>query len=134
MKYAFRSAALLILSSFAGFAQKDTAALVGRVLDPTGASVPGAEVTATDTGTNFTYRGTSDTTGEWTISPVRIGTYRVSIKAKGFKTSEVGPITLDVQQRRRIDVSLQPGEVRETVQVQETAPLLETDTSERGQV
>jgi hypothetical protein len=135
MKYALsRSAALLILCSLASFAQKDTAALVGRVLDPTGASVPGAEVTATDTGTNFTYRASSDTVGEWTISPVRIGSYRVSIKAKGFKTSEVGPITLDVQQRRRIDVSLQPGEIRETVQVQETAPLLETDTSERGQV
>ncbi|HJY08709.1 MAG TPA: carboxypeptidase-like regulatory domain-containing protein, partial [Bryobacteraceae bacterium] len=128
----FRSAALLLLCSFAAFAQKDTAALVGRVLDPSGASVPGAAITATDTGTNFTYRAASDTAGEWAISPVRIGSYRVSIKAKGFKTSEIGPITLDVQQRRRIDVSLQPGEVRETVQVQETAPLLETDTSERG--
>ena len=50
----FRSAALLLLCSFAAFAQKDTAALVGRVLDPSGASVPGAAITATDTGTNFT--------------------------------------------------------------------------------
>ncbi len=125
---------LSLLFSIPAFAQKDTAALVGTVLDSSGASVPGAAITAINVDTNYTYRAESNAAGEWTISPVRIGTYKVSISLKGFKTSEVGPMTLDVQQRQRVDVTLQPGEVKETVQVQEAAPLLETDTSERGQV
>jgi len=116
------------------FAQKDTASLVGQVLDATGASVPGAEITAVNVDTDFSYHATSDTTGEWSISPVRIGSYRVSISAKGFKTAVAGPITLDVQQRQRVNITLEPGQVNQTVEVTGTAPLLETDTSERGQV
>jgi len=115
-------------------AQKDTASLVGRVLDSSGASVPNASVTAVNTGTNFKYEVTTSQTGEWTISPVRIGTYQVSISAKGFKTEMVESITLDVQQRQQVNVTLQPGHVTEVLTVQETAPLLETETSERGQV
>ncbi len=130
----FRSLALFLFTGMAALAQKDTAALVGQVLDVTGASVPGADITATNVETDFAYHAVSDAAGEWTISPVRIGTYRVTVSQKGFKTAVAGPITLDVQQRQRINVSLQPGQVNERVDVQETAPLLETDTSERGQV
>lgn len=128
------SVLLAILSAFSAFGQRDTAALVGTVLDSSGASIPGADVTAVNVDTNFAYHASSDAAGGWTISPVRIGSYRVTVAATGFKTAAVGPMTLDVQQRQRVDVTLQPGEVRETVQVTEAAPLLETDTSERGQV
>ena len=102
--------------------------------DASGARVTNASIVATETATDITYHATSDANGDWTLSPVRIGAYRVSITAKGFKTSVVGPIALDVQQRQRIDVSLELGQVNETVEVHETAPLLETDSSERGQV
>lgn len=129
-----RSLPLILLSAAYAFAQKDTAALVGQVLDSSGASIPNASITAVNVGTDFKYETTSSQTGEWTISPVRIGTYRVSISAKGFKTSVVESITLDVQQRQQINVTLEPGHVTETLTVQETAPLLETETSERGQV
>ncbi|HEX4167465.1 MAG TPA: TonB-dependent receptor [Bryobacteraceae bacterium] len=129
-----RMLALALFAAGVLLAQKDTAALVGEVKDASGARIANAAVIATETGTDFSYHAQSDSNGEWTISPVRIGTYRISISAKGFKTSVAGPMTLDVQQRQRVDVSLELGQVNETVEVHETAPLLETDTSERGQV
>ena len=58
----------------------------------------------------------------------------MTIAAPGFRTAVLDTITLDVQQRQRVDVKLEPGHVTETMTVHETAPLLETDTSERGQV
>jgi outer membrane receptor protein involved in Fe transport len=124
---------MLVLSSLC-FAQKDTAALLGQVLDSSGGAVAGADISAVNLNTNFQYHAVSDASGEWTISPVGIGSYRVTISYKGFKTAAVGPITLDVQQRQRVNVTLQPGEISQTVSVHEAAPLLETDTSERGQV
>ena len=115
-------------------AQKDTASLTGQVLDSAGAAVSSAEIEAVNLDTNYTYHAHASATGEWTISPVRIGNYRVSVVANGFKKAEVGPMTLNVQQRQRVDVGLQLGAVSQTVEVQETAPLLESDNSERSQL
>lgn len=125
---------LCFLSSPLILAQKDTASLVGQVLDSTGASIPGAQISAQNKETGFTYKASSANDGEWVISPVRIGTYSISISAPSFRTAVVKDITLDVQQRQQVNVKLEPGQVTETVTVEETAPLLETETSERGQV
>ena len=115
-------------------AQKDAASIEGRVVDTSGAAVAAASVTATNVDTSLTYRAQSSAGGEWAISPVRIGTYRIQISARGFKAAVEGPLTLDVQQRQRIDVTLQPGAVTESVEVQGVSPLIQTDSSELGQV
>jgi Carboxypeptidase regulatory-like domain/TonB dependent receptor len=115
-------------------AQKDAASLEGRVVDSRGAVVASASVTAVNVDTSLTYRAQSNSNGEWAISPVRIGTYRIQITATGFKSSIEGPLTLDVQQRQRVDVALQPGAVSENVVVSATSPLIQTDSSELGQV
>jgi hypothetical protein len=133
----FLSIALQIASLFSCsmlMAQRDTASLEGHAVDATGAVVPSATVTAVDLATNFSYHALSDASGQWVISPVRIGTYQVTITANGFKQSVIGPVTLDVQQRQRVDVTLQPGEVNQRVEVSVSSPLIETDTSELGQV
>ncbi len=127
-------ALLLLFTPNFAHAQKDTASITGQVTDSSGAVVAGARVDAVNVDTNYTYHATSNQTGDWTISPVRIGTYRVSVTATGFKKSEITPFTLDVQQRQRLDVALQPGAVTQTVDVTETAPLLESETSERSQL
>jgi hypothetical protein len=126
--------AVAVAASCPLFAQRDAASLEGRVVDSSGAVVAGAQVTATNTATNFKYQAQSDTSGAWVISPVRIGSYKVSIAAQGFKEAVAGPITLDVQQRQRVDVTLELGDVHEHVEVRDTAPLLETGSSETGQV
>ncbi len=134
LRHLARLTVFLSLAASAALAQRDAASLVGQVLDISGATIAGAQVSAQNVGTGFTYQVQSSANGEWTISPVRIGTYKMTIAVKGFKTAEVDAVTLDVQQRQRVDVKLEPGSVTETITVQETAPLLETDTSERGQV
>jgi Carboxypeptidase regulatory-like domain len=67
--------ALALLCPLMAFGQKDTASIIGTVTDHTGATVPGAAIDAVSLETNFTYHATSNQAGEWTISPVRIGTY-----------------------------------------------------------
>jgi hypothetical protein len=126
--------AMVVVTACPLWAQRDAASLEGRVTDSSGAVVPGAIIRAVNTATNFQYQAQSDASGAWVLSPVRIGIYRISITAKGFKEAVAGPITLDVQQRQRVDVSLQLGDVSERVEVHDTAPLLETDSSETGQV
>jgi hypothetical protein len=115
-------------------AQRDTASLEGRAVDSGGAVVPLASVDAVNLDTNFDYHIVSDSAGQWTISPVRIGRYPVALTAPGFKAAVVGPITLDVQQRQRVDLTLVPGAVSQSVEVRSNAPLIQTDTSELGQV
>jgi hypothetical protein len=132
-----RFACLALLTASAScslFAQRDAASLEGRVIDASGAVIANASVAAVNTATNFTYHAQSDESGSWSMSPVRIGTYTLTVSAPGFKQSVVGPITLDVQQRQRADVTLQLGAVSEKVVVEGAAPLLETDSSETGQV
>jgi hypothetical protein len=126
--------ALLILASYPLAAQRDTATLEGRIVDVTGAVVANASITATNTSTNFSYHAKSDGEGAWIISPVRIGSYQITISSVGFKQTVTGPITLDVQQSQRVDATLQLGEITQQVVVNDIAPLLETDTSETGQV
>jgi hypothetical protein len=89
--------AVAVAASCPLVAQRDAASLEGRVVDLSGAVVAGAQVTATNTATNFHYQTQSDSSGAWVISPVRIGSYKVSITAQGFKEAVAGPITLDVQ-------------------------------------
>ena len=80
----YRFLGLAVLCPLLAFGQKDTASLIGTVTDHTGAAVPGATIDAVSQETNFVYHATSNQTGEWTISPVRIGTYRVTVTAAGF--------------------------------------------------
>lgn len=115
-------------------AQRDAASVEGRVVDSSGAVIANASVAVMNTATNFTYRVQSDASGAWSVSPVNIGTYRITITASGFKQAVVGPVTLDVQQRQRADVTLQLGQVSESVQISAAAPLLQTDSSETGQL
>jgi len=91
---------LVFLLSFCvaeGFGQIDTASIEGRVADSSGASVVGASVDVMNVETNYTYHAVSNRDGKWSISPVHIGTYRVSVSAAGFQKSVVDAVTLDVQ-------------------------------------
>jgi hypothetical protein len=125
---------LLVLASYPLVAQRDAATLEGRVVDITGSTLANASIAAVNVSTNFAYHAQSDASGAWIISPVRIGTYQITISATGFKRTVAGPITLDVQQRQRVDVTLELGSINERVEVFDTAPLLQTDSSETGQV
>ena len=127
---------LFLLANLAipAWAQKDTGSIVGTVKDPSGALIADAKVTITDVEHGQTFTTTTDTRGEFVASPLRVGRYTVSVQQTGFKRAVSAPVDLDVQQRVAVNVVLQVGQITESVVVSGTAPLLETETSELGQV
>ena len=116
------------------WAQKDAGSIVGAVKDQTGASVANAKVTVTDTERGTHQETTTNDSGEYVVSPLRVGHYMVTVEHPGFKKAVTVPISLDVQQRIAMDVTLEVGQISESVEVTSSTPLLETETSELGQV
>ncbi len=114
--------------------QKDAGSISGVVHDPAGAVVANAKIVVADLEHGQTFQTTTDKVGEYVVTPLRVGTYTVTVELTGFKKTESSPISLDVQQRAVVDITLQVGRVTETVTVNTSAPLLETETSELGQV
>jgi hypothetical protein len=134
LSFDFRGLLLLFALSLPIAGQSTTGSIAGTVTDPTGASVPGANVVVTDLGTNNQTRTTTDDNGSYVVTPLPIGQYSVTIEARGFKRFLQPGIKVNVQDRLRVDAVLQLGQASETVQVQAAAPLLEADTSTLGQV
>jgi hypothetical protein len=122
------------LFTFVSTAQYDTAAVLGTVADASGSVVRGAKVTIENIGTGVTQSGTTDDAGNYLFLNLRIGTYRVSAEMTGFKTAASDPFTLTVNARQRVDLTLQVGEVTQSVLVTGAVATLETDSSDRGQV
>jgi len=116
------------------FAQKDTGTIVGTVRDPSGATVPGAQVTLYEIDHGSSSVATTNDAGEYVASPLRIGRYTVSVEKAGFKTAVAGPIELKLQDRIAVDITLQVGVATEKVTVNANAVRLETETSDLGQV
>lgn len=125
---------LLALLTTLGWAQKDTGSIVGTVKDPSGAVVPNAHVTVTDVEHGQTLSTTTNADGDFVASPLRVGRYTVTVEQTGFKKAVSIPVDLDVQQRIAVPVVLQVGNISESVVVSSASPLLETETSELGQV
>ncbi len=114
-------------------AQQVTADAIGRVTDPSGAIVPGAQVAITNAGTHEVRRTTTDSQGEFTFNLLQLGSYTVQVDVAGFKTVAIPPFALSVGERRRLDVQMQVGAQTEQVVVTSEAPALQTDSASLGQ-
>jgi hypothetical protein len=116
------------------FAQFETASVLGYVRDGSGAVVPGANVSLINQETKAEVKGLTNAQGAYEFTDVKIGQYLVIAKANGFNVSTTQPFTVTVNARQRVDIALVVG-AGDTVSVDSTAAaLLETDSSERGQV
>src|SRR5579864_4416357 len=129
----------LVLLAAVGFAtplwaQKDAGTIVGLVRDPGGAVVPGAKVTVEDVDRGVQMTLSTDEQGEYVASPLHIGRYRITVEKAGFKKAVSEVVELDVQGRIAINMTLQVGQISEEMLVTGAEPLLETETSELGQV
>src|SRR5688572_14427197 len=99
------------------FAQFETATVVGTVRDSTGAVVPDARVTLTNTQTGVTLERTSDANGNFEFFTVRIGAYVVTAEKTGFSVALVENVQVTVGARQRVDLTMSVGAVTETVEV-----------------
>ena len=125
----------VLLAVCLAFAQDTrTATLVGTVTDSTGAVVPGATVTVTNTETGFVSTGQTNAEGSYYIPYLASGSYELTIQAAGFKKYVRSGISARAADMPRIDVALEVGSVNDSVQVTAAAPLLETENASVGQV
>ena len=130
-----RSAFLFtLLTNIVAFAQFESGAILGTVRDSAGGTVTGAKVTVRNTATGIAATAMTDTGGDYIFPSLHIGTYRASAEMQGFSTAVAESVNLTVNARQRVDLNLQVGSVTETVTVSAVTPLLESETSSRGQV
>lgn len=122
---AFVFAVSLIAQTFRGGVQ-------GTVTDSSGAVVAGAEITVTNPATGFMRTTATDSTGNYFISELPLGSYDVSVKAKGFRPATVKTVKVVVSASQQVNVQLSPGEVSESIVVTEQAPLIESTQDNLG--
>ena len=125
---------LMALCPIAAYAQGVSGSIAGLVTDPSGAVVPNAEILVTDLDRNTTIRTQSNDTGFYVVTPLQPGVYRVEVTLTGFQRYVMEPFPIATQQRAALDVTLDVGEVTETVTVTGSVQLLDTTTSTLSQV
>ena len=113
-------------------AQAVSGTILGSVQDTTGAAVPGASVTIVNNETGLTRAATTTSAGEYDVPSLPPGTYHVSAEMKGFKKVALSGIRLNVDQKARVDLKLEVGDLTESVQVEAAVPLVQSDSSELG--
>src|SRR5574340_1239061 len=135
------SAGFLLLLASSGMvetsllvAQEGRGSIQGVVKDATGASVPGAAVTVTNTATHVAQTTQTNDLGRYAVSSLIVGPYAVAVTKDGFKRFEQSGITIQVGQNAEIDVSLQTGAVTESIAVTAEAPLVDTTSGTVGDV
>src|SRR5271165_4766363 len=114
--------------------QIDTGSISGTIRDTTGAVIANAKVTLVNEDTGQTISVNSGGAGEYTFSPVKIGHYSLSAEITGFQRVQQKNITVEVQQKVQVDVTLHPGQIRETMIVDAAPPVLQTLDASVGQV
>jgi hypothetical protein len=119
---------IVLGAAFPVFAQEAT--IVGTVTDPTGAAVPGASISITNTDTGQVLQLPSNNAGEYVAPSLHIGHYRLRAEAKGFKSVERKDLVLQVGDRERIDIQLEVGNATEQITVEATPIAVQADSSE----
>ena len=123
-------AALLAAAHGTAWAQSETTgAVAGQVEDPSGAPVPAAQVTLSSATTGLRRTAQADESGRFSFPDLRPGPYRVEAQAPGFEEQAVGPFSVSLGQTQTVHVVLKITSQITAVEVQSTAPLLNTENA-----
>jgi hypothetical protein len=131
-KMFFLVALVLLVTGMLAMAQ-ETGRIYGTVTDQSGAAIAGANVTVTETSTNRVLNVTSGATGNYLVSALPIGSYKVDVKKENFK-AETASLKLEIGEVKEVNFKLQIGQTSESINVTDEVPLVETATSEAGEI
>ncbi len=126
---------MVVALAFPGLAQSDRAGVVGTISDPSGATVPETKVKVVNLETGQAFEATTDRDGRYVVpSILKPGNYQVEASKEGFKTAVSGAFTLQIGDVREVNLKLELGRVAEQITVTAETPLIETQTSNLGEV
>jgi Carboxypeptidase regulatory-like domain/TonB-dependent Receptor Plug Domain len=125
--------AAIWLISISAVAQVDEGTVRGTVTDPTGAVVANAKVVLVNDSSGLSTSTSTAAEGTYTLGPLKIGSYTVSVEAAGFRKATTH-VTVNVQEQALVDFRLVTGAVTETVEVTTAAPQLQTQDASVGTV
>lgn len=124
--------ALLILPAGLLLAQAVNGTMLGTITDATGASVPNAKVTITEANTGVSRSTTTNESGNYTFPDLPPGSYTAAVEQTGFKRATRSAVEVIVNSTVRVDLTLQPGNITETIAVTAEAPALQTERADTG--
>ncbi len=122
------------LVACSAFAQFETSEVLGTVHDSSGGALANVALTLTSQSTGVQMKTTSDASGAYDFFDVKVGEYTITADLAGFKAFKVTDVRVDVNARQRVDLTMQLGSISQSIEVQGTPEVLETDSSEHGQV
>jgi len=128
------SSFLLWLATPKTLAQETRGQILGRVVDPSGAVVPGAPVRAVNTATGVETSSTTNENGDYVLPFLISGTYRVTVQTRGFKESVENNVQVRIAEKITLNITLEVGQQTESVQVTGGAELVEAATATMGSV
>lgn len=130
----FRVAIAMALSALFCYGQESRGTILGRVLDSSGAVVPGANVHAKNVATNTVVSSVANEAGNYEMPYLVPGTYQVTAELSGFKTAVRDGIQIRINDRLVLDFTLEVGNVTESVVVRGETPLLESARASMGSI
>ena len=117
-----------LLLAVSAFAQEAT--IVGTITDSSGAVVPNATITITNTATGQARKLTSNNVGQYVAPALVTGTYDLKVEAGGFSVADTKGVVLDVSDRRRVDFTLKVGATQQEITVEAAPIAVKTDSGE----
>ena len=127
------AAMFLLVAGCGAWAQTVTGSIRGTVVDPSGAALPGVQISARNTNTGVIANTKTDRSGTYNFQSLTIGTYVVSAEKTGFSVTSNSAFSLEIDQIAKIDMKLKVGDVSTTVEVAaDSGALLQTEDASLG--
>ena len=127
-----RQTGLFLLLCAVAWSQEITGSLTGIVTDANGGAIVNAAVVSTHLETGATRHIRTNAEGQFTLASLPIGGYTLDVSFPGFKPARQSNINLHISDHIRVDFKLSPGDITQSVTVEENAALVSTETSEQG--
>ncbi len=124
--------ASVCMASGAASAQSNQGQIAGNVVDPSGAVIAGAQISAKNEATGATYKATSTSSGDYRFPSIDLGRYTLTVIASGFRQEINRGVEVRVQSVTSFDIKLTTGGANETVTVEADAPAVEAESSDVG--